>query len=239
MFGWLPVATPAWLFQEDHIWLNALIDDFARLDGRPYREVAAFLQEPPRRPAPTGKRRMATWTLQSLCRRERPPLDAAFLRGTLSVEAQRARNEGRFNRAQVLSAAAQRLGLPSEAVEAHMFADLPGEGGLGLPIRFRIRNRLQHRRISPWHKACSGSLPKSLSRCMEMRERSFARCVSGVSCARCDASSRRECASKYRDLSHCSAIRRCMDGRSHLSFPCSPGVNASIWPRSACCAARP
>jgi predicted nuclease of restriction endonuclease-like RecB superfamily len=127
------VATPAWLFPEDHVWLNALIDDFARLDGRPYREVAAFLQEPPRRPAPTGKRRMATWTLQSLCRRERPSLDAASLRSTLAVEAQRTRDEGRFNRAEVLSAAAQRLGLPSEAVEAHMFADLPGERRLRTP----------------------------------------------------------------------------------------------------------
>jgi predicted nuclease of restriction endonuclease-like RecB superfamily len=127
------LATPVWLLAEDYPWLRDLIDDFARLDGRPCREVAALLQEPSRRPAPAGKRRMATWTLQGLCRREQPPLDAASLRGALAAEAQRARDEARFNRAEVLAAAAQRLGLPAETVESQMFADLPGERKLRAP----------------------------------------------------------------------------------------------------------
>ena len=126
-------AMPAWLCPEDHAWLRALIDDFARLDGRPYREAAAFLQEPPRMPAPQGKRRMAIWTLQSLCAREQPSLDASSLRDALAVEAQSGRDAGRFDRSEVIAAAARRLGLPAAAVEEHMFADLPGERRLRTP----------------------------------------------------------------------------------------------------------
>ena len=126
-------AMPSWLGPEDHAWLRALIEDFARLDGRPYREVAPFLQEPPRMPAPPGKRRMAIWTLQSLCVRERPSLEAASLRDTLAVEAQGARDADRFNRSEVMAAAAHRLGLTAAAVEEHMFADLPGERRLRTP----------------------------------------------------------------------------------------------------------
>ena len=37
------VAVPVWLGPEDYAWLRALIADFARLDGRRYREVVSFL----------------------------------------------------------------------------------------------------------------------------------------------------------------------------------------------------
>jgi len=98
------VATPVWLGVEDYAWLRALIADFARLDGRRYREVVSFLREPPRTPAPPGKRRMAIWTIQDLCERERSPLDAGLLRDAVAVEAQRARDAGRFDRSRVLAA---------------------------------------------------------------------------------------------------------------------------------------
>jgi hypothetical protein len=88
-------AVPAWLGAEDHPWLRALIDDFVRLDGRPYRETVSFLQEPQRTPAHAGKRRMAIWTLQNLCTRDRPPLDASALRDAVAVEAQQARDADR------------------------------------------------------------------------------------------------------------------------------------------------
>lgn len=126
-------AVPAWLGAEDHAWLSALIDDFVRLDGRPYREVVSFLQEPPRTPSPAGKRRMAIWTLQDLCTRERPPLDACALRDAVAVEAQRARDADRFDRADVLAAGARRLGLSAAAADEHLFADLPGERRLRSP----------------------------------------------------------------------------------------------------------
>ena len=126
-------AAPVWLGVEDHPWLCALIDDFSRLDGRPSQEVSRFLQEPPRTPSPAGKRRMAIWTLRSLCTRERPPTDAGALRDALAVEAQRARNAGHFDRSAVIAAGAQRLGLSPAAAEEQLFSDLPGERRLRLP----------------------------------------------------------------------------------------------------------
>lgn len=126
-------AAPVWLGPEDHAWLRALIDDFARLDGRAYREVVTFLQEPPRAPAPPGKRRMTIWILQGLCAREPAPLDASSLRDAVALEAQRARDAGRFDRSDVVAAGALRLGLSATAADEHLFADLPGERRLRVP----------------------------------------------------------------------------------------------------------
>ncbi len=126
-------AVPVWLGPEDHAWLRALIDDFARLDGRPYREVISFLQEPSRTASPAGKRRMAIWMLQHLCTRDRPPLDAAALRDAVAVAAQRARDADRFDRSEVLDAGSRSLGLSAAAADEHLFADLPGERRLRTP----------------------------------------------------------------------------------------------------------
>jgi predicted nuclease of restriction endonuclease-like RecB superfamily len=126
-------AVPVWLGEEDHPWLRALIDDFVRLEGRPYREAVSFLQEPSRIPSPAGKRRMAIWMLQKLCVRDRAPLDASALRGAVAVEAQRARDEDRFDRSDVLAACAHGFGLSAAAAEEHLFADLPGERRLRVP----------------------------------------------------------------------------------------------------------
>ena len=126
-------AVPLWLGAEDHAWLRALIDDFVRLAGRPYREVVSFLQEPPRAVSPAGKRRMAIWMLQDLCGRELPSLDAPTLRDAVAVEAQRARDAGRFDRAAVIAAGAERLDLSAAAADEHLFADLPGERRLRPP----------------------------------------------------------------------------------------------------------
>jgi predicted nuclease of restriction endonuclease-like RecB superfamily len=126
-------AVPFWLGVEDYGWLRILIEDLARLNGRPYREAAAFLQEPPRAPAPSGKRRMALWTLQSLCTREPPPIDAAALRNLLALEAERARNDGKFDRSRIIDACTQRFGLSAASADELMFADLPGERRLRVP----------------------------------------------------------------------------------------------------------
>ena len=126
-------AVPLWLGAEDYGWLRALTDDFARLDGRPQREVASFLQEPPRAASPPGKRRMAIWALQDLCERERPPLDAGRLREAVAVEAQLARDAGRFDRSAAIAAAALQFGLSPAAAEERLFADLPGERCLRCP----------------------------------------------------------------------------------------------------------
>jgi predicted nuclease of restriction endonuclease-like RecB superfamily len=127
------VAVPVWLGVEDYPWLRALIADFARLDGRRYREAVSFIQEPPPTPAPPGKRRMAIWAMQDLCERERPAFDAGLLRDAVAVAAQGARDAGRFDRSEVLAAGARLLGLPSATAEEDMFADLPGERRLRVP----------------------------------------------------------------------------------------------------------
>ena len=127
------LATPVWLGAEDYAWLRALIADFTRLDGRRYREVASFLQEPPRTPAPPGKRRMAIRTMQDLCARVRVPFDAALLRGAVAVAAQRARDTGQFDRSEALATGARLLGLSAAAAEEHMFADFPAERRLRAP----------------------------------------------------------------------------------------------------------
>lgn len=124
---------PVWLGAEDHAWLRALIDDFLRLEGRPYREVESFLQEPPRAASPGGKRQMAVWTLQNMCTRQRPPFDAGAIRDAVSVGAQRSRNTGQFDRAAIIAKAAESLGLDSSAIDANLFSDLPGERRLSLP----------------------------------------------------------------------------------------------------------
>jgi hypothetical protein len=126
-------AVPAWIGGADYPWLRALIEDFARLDGRPYREVVAFLQEPPRTSSPPGKRRMAVWKLLDLCTRQGPPFDAGELRGAIAVAAQEARDADRFDRAAVLADCARRFVLPAEEIEKQLYADLPGERHLRVP----------------------------------------------------------------------------------------------------------
>ena len=126
-------ATPLWLGAEDHAWLRALIDDFSRLDGRPFQEVVRFFQEPPRTPSHSGKRRMAIWKFRNLCTRERPRFDAGALRDAIAVEAQHARNAGCFDRSAVMAAGAQRLGLSPAAAEEQLFGDLPGGRYLRIP----------------------------------------------------------------------------------------------------------
>jgi predicted nuclease of restriction endonuclease-like RecB superfamily len=126
-------ATPVWLGTEDHVWLRALIADFARLEGKRYRDVLSFLQEPPRIPSPSGKRLMAIWMLQNMCARQQPPLDAGRLREMIAVEAQRARNMGRFDRSNVIAASAERFGISAAETDEHLFSDLPSEQRLILP----------------------------------------------------------------------------------------------------------
>jgi hypothetical protein len=126
-------AVPVWLGTEDNVWIRALIADLARLDGRPYREVATFLREPPRVFSPGGKRQMAIWTLLNLCTKQRPAINAFKLRAAVTETAQQARDAGRFERSVVIASAAQPLGLSCEEMEEQLLADLPGERRILLP----------------------------------------------------------------------------------------------------------
>jgi predicted nuclease of restriction endonuclease-like RecB superfamily len=126
-------ATPVWLGTGDHLWLRSLIDDFARLEGRQFRDVLSFLQEPPKVFSPPGKRLMTVWMLQSMCARQSPPFDVGGLRDEIVVEAQRARDVGRFNPSDVIAAVAERVGISAAEIKEQMLSDLPMERRLILP----------------------------------------------------------------------------------------------------------
>ena len=126
-------ATPVWLGTEDYLWLRALIADFERLDGKHYRDVAAFLREPPGVASPPGKRMMALWVLQKMCTFQKPPIDAVRLRDAMTAEAQRTRNIGWFDRPVVLAACAEGFGISAAEADGYLFSDLPGERRIKLP----------------------------------------------------------------------------------------------------------
>jgi uncharacterized protein len=126
-------ATPVWLGTGDYLWLRVLIDDFARLEGKQYRDVLSFLQEPPKVFSPPGKRRMAVWMLQNMCSHQSPPCDIGKLRDEIVVEAQRARDAGLFIPSDVIAAVADRFGISVAETNEHMFSDLPMERRLILP----------------------------------------------------------------------------------------------------------
>jgi hypothetical protein len=110
-----------------------LIADFVRLEGKVYRDVLSFLQEPPRVSSPPGKRQMALWMLQNMCTRKPPSFDARELRDAIVIEAQRARDNDRFNRAHVIATVAEQFGISAAETDEHMFSDLPMERRLVLP----------------------------------------------------------------------------------------------------------
>ena len=126
-------ATPVWLGTGDYLWLRSLIDDFVRLEGRRYRDVLSFLQEPPKVSSPPAKRLMAVWMLHSMCARQSTPFDVGELRKEMVIEAQRARDVDRFNRSDVIAAVAKRFGISASELNEHMFSDLPMERRLVLP----------------------------------------------------------------------------------------------------------
>jgi uncharacterized protein len=126
-------ATPVWLGTEDHLWLRSLIDEFARLEGKQYRDVLAFLHDPPKVSSPTGKRLMAVWMLQKMCARKPPPFDVEGIRNAIVVEAQRSRNACRFSRPDVIAAVAERFGISTAETNEYLFSDLPMERRLILP----------------------------------------------------------------------------------------------------------
>ncbi len=126
-------ATPVWLGTEDHQWLRTLVADFARLDGKKYRDVLSFLQEPARVYSPPGKRLMAIWMLHRMCARQSPPFDCGRLREEIVVQAQRTRDAGRFRRPDVIASVAQQFGISAAELIECMFSDLPMERRLVLP----------------------------------------------------------------------------------------------------------
>jgi uncharacterized protein len=88
---------------------------------------------------------MAARTLLDLCTRERPPVDCVALRDAVALAAQRARDVGRFVRSEALAEGARLLELKDANVEELLFADLPGERRLVLPMPLPAPSELMSR----------------------------------------------------------------------------------------------
>jgi predicted nuclease of restriction endonuclease-like RecB superfamily len=140
-----------------------LIDDFVRLEGRQYRDVLSFLQEPPKVSSPPAKRLMAVWMLNNMCARQPTLFDVGELRNDMVVEAQRTRDLGRFNRSDVIAAVAKRFEISPAELNEHMFSDLPMERRLVLPDPIPDPHSLAISREQVWIGIWSVSLNHSKS----------------------------------------------------------------------------
>ncbi len=116
-------ATPDWLSAGDHAWLRVLVDEHLRFLGRPRRELDARLREPLPCFAPRPRLLLAREVLARMFRGE-----------TKSVIAPRVARESAFlagaehaDRDAALGAAAARSRVTPAALDAALFADLPGE----------------------------------------------------------------------------------------------------------------
>ena len=124
---------PDFLGPQDHPWLGILMEEIDRFRGRPRRELEERLRAPLPCAAPLRKCRAATANLLRLWRSVAdPPVDPAAAREALFTAAA---EPGRPSRAQATEAAAARLGITGEALEAALFADLPGERIVRAPER--------------------------------------------------------------------------------------------------------
>jgi predicted nuclease of restriction endonuclease-like RecB superfamily len=126
---------PRWLGPEDKPWLEALVAELARYDGRPLRDWQARMLEPLGVPTPPKRLKLAAATLLGLCGREDLPRDpsAGQLRETLFAAAQEARDARRFAPAEVMAHAAAHHGLDAPDVMTRLFADIPAERRLKVP----------------------------------------------------------------------------------------------------------
>ena len=117
-------VVPGFLGDQDWPWLRDLLDERERFVGRPQRALEARLRAPLPREGPPGKKRMALHVLAGLGRSERdaavPPRQARRL-----VFGEAARAPG--PRPLVLARVASALNVPPLALDAALFADLPGE----------------------------------------------------------------------------------------------------------------
>ncbi|HSF02190.1 MAG TPA: DUF790 family protein [Solirubrobacterales bacterium] len=117
-------VVPRFLVEADHPWLRTLLDERERFVGRLQREVDARLREPLPAEGLAGKKQVAVRVLTRLGRSTRatavPPRHARRL-----VFAEAAQSAS--PRDAVLARVASALDVTVEALEASLFADLPGE----------------------------------------------------------------------------------------------------------------
>lgn len=125
---------PAWLGPQDYPWLEALLDELRRFEGRTLREWRARSAEPLRAPCPPGRQRRVAALLSARCAAEPAPLRPAPRERRLAVflEAQRRRDAGAFDRGAVLAAVAEPLRAAPESLAEALYADVPSERRIAL-----------------------------------------------------------------------------------------------------------
>ncbi len=120
---------PAWLGPQDYPWLEALLDELRRFEGRTLREWSARAAEPLRAPCPLGRQRRVASLLSARCASEpastRPT--ARERRLAVFLEAQRRRDAGAFDREAVLAASAKPLCAAPESLAAALYSDVSSE----------------------------------------------------------------------------------------------------------------
>lgn len=117
--------SPDYLVASDHVWLGALIDEFRRFAGKPWRELELQLREPLRCPSPAAKRLWASQVLSRLCRdRGRPARRPREVRAQVFSLAAAHPDWGC---AVTRAAAARELEISVLELDECLFADLPRE----------------------------------------------------------------------------------------------------------------
>lgn len=131
-------AVPRYLTAADYNWLQILLEEFRRFDGRRVEELRERLREPLPCHAPGGKAKLASHALERLSRVRRPDsaVPPRVARAALFCEAQRIRDRlGEWDRGAVLAAAARNLATSPEALEGSLLSDIPRERIFELPSR--------------------------------------------------------------------------------------------------------
>jgi uncharacterized protein len=123
--------TPDYLGPQDLPWLRALLEAFARFEGRPRRELDHHLREPLPCPSPQPKREAAVRVLHGLCRddtaaRVRPSVLRASLFGAAAGVASE-------DKSRIRREVAADFALTAEELDAALFADLPPERRMRAP----------------------------------------------------------------------------------------------------------
>lgn len=114
---------PRYFLERDHVWLRALLDEYARFEGKSRRELRERLAAPLPMAVPLDKLRIARHVLDGTWRFEtRAAVEPQRARATLFGEAGRT-----GDRQLAICRAAEMLGVEGDAMVQSLFADLPYE----------------------------------------------------------------------------------------------------------------
>jgi predicted nuclease of restriction endonuclease-like RecB superfamily len=129
-------VVPRYLDEADHPWLRDLLDVLLASEGQPARVLSARLREALPHAAPSDKLRMAAHIAQGLLETSDPParVRPRRMRATLFALAAQARRAGGQSRSEIVASAAEALSVDTESLLSQLFADLPSERRVCIPL---------------------------------------------------------------------------------------------------------